>query len=246
MNTKEVKVIQDSDIVDIDGFEARRPYYRIRGPRITEQQAFEIIRRTDRVFRISLDSKKYVNLGYISPNTFGQVWFNKNYVPSPRGWSHPNGIIGANGVTGTYPELWEITEDLIEFIKVFPFLDMVVAVTDWNEIPPYAWDALLSDDKAISESAHYMDYPDFIENIEIGFWIHNGVLEIMNKERAQRIYKEYEEKYEEPDKSIYLNEYYDDRNERPANFNYLRRLVAAYGLDPDAELKDFPWKDWLG
>ena len=113
-------------------------------------------------------------------------------------------------------------------------------------MPPYAWDALFSDDEAISESAHSMDYPDFIENIEIAFWLHNGVLEILNRRRAQQVYREYEEKYEEQDKSIYLNDYYSDRNEIPANFNYLRRLVAAYGLDPDKELKDFHWKDWLG
>lgn len=235
-----VQVIQDKDIRDPDSFDARRPYYRIRGPRVTEDQAFEIIRKTDRVFRISLEDEKYRKLGHIDTMNFGQVWFNKNYVPSPRGWSHPNGIIGENGITGKYPEMDEYLWELTNYVKAFPFLNMIIAVTDWDEMPDYAWDLHWSDPIRLNH-----DYKDFIDSIEIAFLLHNGVLEILNKERSQQVYKEYIAKYEEMDPMVYLNDYYSDRNLIPANYEYLCRLIAAYGLDPKEELKDFPWKNWL-
>lgn len=138
--------------------------------------------------------------------------------------------------------LWEFTN----LQKAFPLLDMIIAVTDWNEMPPYAWDLQFNTPiEKYTGQEFYMEYPDFIENIEIGFWLHNGALEILNKARAQQIYKEYEVKYEESNKAIYVSNYYNDNKIIPANFEYLKRLVAAYGVDPEKELADYPWKDWL-
>ena len=62
-----VKVIQEPDIADVDDFDARRPYFRIRGPRVTEQQAFEIIRKTDSYITCRRDSEKYRKL-VLHPN----------------------------------------------------------------------------------------------------------------------------------------------------------------------------------
>lgn len=244
-NKQEVKIIQDPDIVDMDCFDARRPYYRIRGPRVTEEQAFEIIRRTDREFSMSFEQERtFRPLGYIGSGNIDNLWFTENHVPSPRGWCHPSGIIGYNGITGKYPELEELIYEFKRYVQAFPFLDMIIAITDWNEMPPYAWD-VLCDDEHSTKDAFYMDYPDFIENIQIGFWLHNGQLEILNPTRAQQVYKEYEEKYSEPNKNIYVINYYSDNHIFPANYDYLCRIVASYGLDPNEQLKDYPWKGWL-
>lgn len=244
-NKQEVKIIQDPDIVDIDGFDARRPYYRIRGPRVTEDQAFEIIRRTDSYFNCCKDSPKYEEAGHIYTQHISNNWFTENNSCSPEGWCHPNGIIGCNSHSGKYPELDEYLWDLTGIAKAFPFLDMIMAVTDWNEIPPYAWDILCGDDEDSTSDAFYMDYPDFIENIQIGFWLHNGQLEILNPTRAQQVYREYEAKYSESNKNIYVSSYYRDNNIFPANYDYLCKIVASYGLDPNEQLKNYPWKDWL-
>lgn len=238
---REIKIIQDINIVNMDDFDARRPYYRIRGPRVTEEQAFEIIRLTDREFNMSFEqSRIFGPLGYIGSGHIENLWFTANHVPSPRGWCHPSGIIGVNNISGKYPELDELIWEFKGYIQAFPFLDMIVAVTDWNEMPKYAWD--LDWDDPIRKKE---EYPDFIENIQIGFWIHNGILEILNQDRAQRVYREYEAKYSEPNRDIYVVDYYSDNHIFPANYDYLRRIVAAYGLNPDEYLKSYIWKDWL-
>lgn len=244
-NKQEVKIIQDPDIVDMDCFEARRPYYRIRGPKVTEEQAFEIIRRTDRIFGMSLDQSNMLqSLGHIGSEHIDNIWFTANYTPSPSGWCHPSGIIGNNGITGRYPELEELICEFKGYAQAFPFLDMIIAITDWNEMPPYAWD-VLSSIHEIYKQAFYMDYPDFIDNIRIGFWIHNNTVEVLNPVRAQKVYTEYEAKYSEPNKDIYVMNYYEDNHIFPANYDYLCRIIASYGLDPNEQLKNYPWKDWL-
>lgn len=241
-----IKVIQDPDIRDPDDFDARRPYYRIRGPRVTEQQAFEIIRRTDSVIIDILGYDRGIDLGYIWSQHIRNNWFSENSGCSPEGWCHPNGLIGCNAHTNKYPMIGEYLWEFTNLIREFPFLDMVVAVTDWDEIPPYAWDVLFNDSiENRYKQADYMDYPDFIENIEIGFWLHDRVLEVLNKSRAQKVYKEYEAKYEEANKDIYVCFYYRDNHIFPADFEYLKRIVVAYGLDPDKELEHYYFKDWL-
>ncbi len=241
-----VMIIRDPDIIDPNNFDAKRPYYRIRGPSVTEQQAFEIIRRTDHVINNILGYHRAKDLGYISSQHVYNNWFSKNAGRSPEGWCHPTGIIGCNSHTSKYPDLGEYIGSLIKLSKAFPFLNMIMAVTDWNEMPPYAWDVLFSDSTEKScMQAFYMEYPDFIENIEIGFWIHNGVLNILNKARAQQVYREYEAKYEEPNKDMYVSGYYNDRHIFPANYEYLKRIIVAYGLDPDKELEHYYFKNWL-
>ena len=67
----------------------------------------------------------------------------------------------------------------------------------------------------------------------------------MNKARAQQVYREYEAKYEEPNKDMYVSGYYNDRHIFPANYEYLKRIIVAYGLDPDKELEHYYFKNWL-
>ena len=44
-----IQVITDPEVAGID-FNVKRPYFRMRGRPVTEEQAFDIIRRTDTFF----------------------------------------------------------------------------------------------------------------------------------------------------------------------------------------------------
>lgn len=241
-----IQVIEDDSINDPGCFDARRPYYRLRGPKVTEQQAFEIIRRTDHVMCDQIGWDKVRKLGFLGITHFDINWFRENCGLSPCGWCRPDGIIGYNSHTGKLPDKNEILCDLTSLAKAFPFLDIVIAMTDWDEVPPYVWEM---DYKELMDETYkkmyYTDYPDFLENVKIGFWVHNGLIEVLSQSRAQQLYKEYEAKYTGPDKEVYVDNYYWDHKIFPANYDYLRRCIAAYGVDPDEALKNYPWKDWL-
>lgn len=252
--SREVAIIRDLDAIKLNGandkanrLDIDRAYYRIRGPRITEQQAFEVIRRTDEIFGPLFKRDKAHNfLDYIWSWNFNNVWFSKDRYPSPYGWCHPNGIIGINDITGPYVETNDIVDELKKFVEAFPFIDMVIAVTDFDIMPSYAWNKLFElKTHKVHKEVFYMDYPDFIEHIKLGFWVHNSTIEIMNERRAKKVYIEYEAKYSEPNPDIYVTHYYMDNNIFLANYDYLCRLVTAYGLDPKEQLKGYLWKGWL-
>lgn len=176
----------DTDVVIDEGMAdyrctARRPYYQMRGRRITEQQAFEIIRRTDMYapWEKCRDCNDYVD----SMNF--QNWWTSPHLPAYYGWIHPNGIVGSDAVTQKFANVKEFVEEWINYIYRFPFLDLVIAVSRWNELPQYAWDDF--------KTYMFEPYIDFLDNIEAGIWVHDGTLEIMSPARTVKKYKEYEE-----------------------------------------------------
>ena len=46
----DIELFIDEDMDEYDSI-ARRPYYRLRGKPVSKEQAFEVIRRTDSIFR---------------------------------------------------------------------------------------------------------------------------------------------------------------------------------------------------
>ena len=242
-------IIIDKEVSEYDSY-TRRPYFRLRGPRVTEEQAFEIIRRTDRFFQWHLKLPETIYITH-----FPNWWFNKNHYPKHYGWCHPNGIIGLNGITDKYPRINELIDDIIQIKYAFPYLDFVIGITDWNEIHPDAWNYMdkiydTINNKEEYEKAldklEYWDYPDFIDNIKIGIWVHEDTIEFMAPSRAKQIYKEYTKKYEDPNKDIYIPEYYQDRKLFTANNEYLKRCIQAAGIRPEEVLpnvEEYIWED---
>ncbi len=228
--TKNTKLIIDDGMEEYAS-NARRPYYRLRGKKITEDQAFEIIRRTDRLSPWSLEIPCD---DLIEPINIRNNWTRNNYYPSPSGWVHPDGIIGINDITGKYPELEELIDDLLILIHYFPYLDFVMAITSWDEIPPYLW-------KKLSELRNhtYDDYPDFFDNIMIGFWVHNGTIEVMSPERTAIVYSEYDKKYGEKNQKIYCPEYYMDFQPDVISDDFVKRCYNAYGVDEIPETSEW-------
>lgn len=118
----------------------RRPYYRMRGKPVTEEQAFELIRRTDNFFR-GIDEIRHSD-DFVCAINWDNWLIHKNHYPQGYGWVHTDGTIGNNSKTQTYPELYEFIGEWFEKLRKFPYLDLVIAVTCWNELPNALWEDL--------------------------------------------------------------------------------------------------------
>ncbi len=228
-----IEVTIDKEVKDWDSC-ARRPYYQLRGKRITEEQAFDIISLTDSFF--DFYSEHFRNR--CPSMNFNMWWFNSNHYPEKYGWVHPNGIVGSNGITAKYPNIQELIEEWTGYLTFFPYLDLVAAISSWNELSPRKWDILFARMKQRNHASHYgYEYEedkDFLEHLQIGIWVHDGKLEILNPERTAEKYMEYEAKYAEPDHRVYVPEYYSDFQPDIVTRDYLKRCIRAYGIE-DAE-----------
>lgn len=65
----------------------RRPYFQLRGKKVTEDQAFDIIRKTDRFFQWEAKIPEVIQTLH-----FPNWWFCKNHYPTHYGWCHPSGM----------------------------------------------------------------------------------------------------------------------------------------------------------
>lgn len=219
------KIMQGKSITS-----ARKPYYQLRGKPVTEEQAFEIIRRTDCVF----DMYKIDNYPdsfkeeYIGSFHCSNSWFNHR----PSGWVHPDGIIGINTHTGIkWPETSEFISEWDSYLNAFPFLNLIIAITSWDEISPEHFELIMSNQYEKAKALKYKTYDNFLENIESGLWIHDNTLEFLDEQETIEVYKEYDAKYGEKDSRVYFEDYYRDFQPDIINMDYLRRCVATYGIE---------------
>lgn len=201
----------------------RRPYYQMRGKRISEEQAFEIISKTDRTISYSLGFE-----GSIPCYNFYNDWFYYcNDIDGRYGWVHPNGIVGINSIMPKYPTVDEFAHEWAIYLHNFPFLDLIVGITWWNEMSnerhqmmnPYNW-----------RDYEYVGYDDFLDNIEAGIWVHDRKIEIIDREKTIEVYRQYEQLYEEKDKRVYFHKYYDDFQPDITTMKYLEKCLASYGI----------------
>ncbi len=211
----------------------RRPYYQMRGKRISEQQAFDIICKTDMLFSshsFGLDNR-------LPSINFDNNWFSYGGM-SRQGWVHPNGIIGTNSTTYKYPTVDEFAHEWASYLYHFPFLDLIIGITWWDEVSPRKWKMLRERCKNrmfdVSNEMKYLEYNDFCNNIEAGIWVHDGRIEIIDREQTIEVYKKYEKLYEEKDHRIYCHEYYEDFQPDVTTLEYLKKCLLTYGIT-DAE-----------
>ncbi len=210
----------------------KRPYYRLRGKRVTEEQAFEIILRTD---EDSPWRQKLMRKECFWVMNFKNRWTHKElFYYCPHGWVNPNGIVGVNdNIIYQNAELVDLIDDCLTLISNFPYLDFVVAITSWDDRPPYI---LALEDRY---NHHYDEYPDFLDNIDIGLWVHDGTIEVMSPERTAIVYSEYDKKYSEKDHRIYCPEYYMDFQPDVISDDFVARCYKACGFDGIPETSEW-------
>ena len=198
----------------------RRPYYRMRGVPVTREQAFDIIRRTDRFF--DYVSAVCNHKDYIGCMNFDNWLIQKNHYPTGYGWIHADGTIGTNVTTQKYPTVREFIEEWYKLLYAFPYLDLIIAVTGWNEG--------LWDDEMVSEE-------EFCKEVAVGIYVHDRKLEILNPSDTIAKYTEYNKCYGTPPEKFEREYYKRHKIERykieQANPAYLRKCIEAYGLDAD-------------
>lgn len=201
----------------------RRPYYRMRGRSVTKEQAFEIIRRTDSFFSIYMDEIGY-HEDFVHACNFNNWLIMRNHYPDGYGWIHVDGKVGCNAITQKYPTVEEFCKEWFFKLKAFPYLDLVIAVTDWDEEP---WSP---DEK-------------FEDAVVLGIYVHDKCIEILNKQDTLAKYQEYDEKYgQNPER--FEPDYYMKHGITQVNEAYLRRCIEAYGLNSDEELEKVPEHAW--
>lgn len=200
----------------------RNPYYQMRGKRISEEQAFDIICRTDCTLVYDLELE-----GSIPYYNFRNDWFGYYGGWSRSGWVHPNGIVGINGIMPKYPTVDEFAHEWTTYLYNFPFLDLIVGITWWNEKSNERYEIQNINNW---HEFDYLGYDDFCDNLEAGIWVHDGKIEIINREHTIEVYKQYEKLYEIEDKRVYFNCYYEDFQLDITTMKYLERCLAKYGI----------------
>ena len=217
------------------------PYYQLRGKRVTEEQALDIIRRTDGIFQ----SYRIETADAIDLTHFYNDWFDSEWC---HGWCHPSGIIGLNANTSRWPELDELIGTMIKLKYAFPYLDFAAGITGDASYPWCIYDrrdqiirTIHDHEKRIMELYRLdcEEYPDFADNIKIGIWLHDEAIEFMGPQRAGEVYMEYEEKYSEENRNIYARDYYRCNQIVPAGIEYLMRCVEANGLFSDPIFREY-------
>ncbi len=227
----------DPEVAGMD-FDVRRPYFRMRGRPVTEAQAFELIRRTD--FSLPSDVRRVDRVEHLCVTICNDWYSTMSFVG---GWVRPNGVLGQNGCTAEkYPLESEFVRSTLPLKLAFPYLDLVIAVTDWNEGPKYAWETYFNDDSPSDSDVFAREkYPDFLEHIVYGIWLHDDAMELMSPARATEKYLEYNRLYGGRDEHIFNWSYYQDNRIHPADLSFLKRCIRFYGLDPEKVLAPYDW-----
>lgn len=214
------------------------PYYQMRGKPLTEEQAIDVISRTDGYFQYPFKSDNYI--GTVN---FHNHWFDDTF---PHGWVHPGGIVGRNFNTSKYPDLEELLTEFLRYARAFPYLDLVVGITSWEGMPDkkrslldmdcFGKPPLLLVSKMKYDELKYTDCDEeeFLDHLEIGVWLHDKKVEIMSPARTAEIYTEYSKKYTVDDTRVYYWEYYDDFQPDVITLDFLKKCLAQNGIRLDS------------
>ena len=99
------------------------------------------------------------------------------------------GNVGANFNTTKYPDMFEFIVEHLEYASKYPFLSYVIIYADY-------------DSKAYEKRYIGDLYPPLFDNIEqnleaftYALHVHDGGLEVVNKDEAMRLYKKYQKEY---------------------------------------------------
>lgn len=225
-------LVIDPQVVGLE--HVRRPYFRVRGKPVTRKQAFDILCRTNMppAYDNKMNRYPWKDLvhGFLTNNWCD--WL-------PHGWVRPDGTVGMNDCSGIkYPYESEIVTGLLPIELAFPYLDLVIAMTDWDEVPPYILETFAEGD---DEPYEREDYPDFLEHIVCGVWLHGDTVELMAPEGTLEKYVEYNRLYGGPDEEIFKQFYSKNNKIFPVDSTYLKRLIRAHGLDPEEVLAGYEW-----
>lgn len=187
---------------------ANYPYYRLRGKPVTPEQAMEIIIRTDNLW-FDFDYNKPFD-EYV-PSTLIENRYYDHGSSDRTGWVHPDGTIGQNTRFGKgYPYIEEIFESLVPLAGSFPYLDFFVGVSWYGDVS--------NRENFDDEDWENFQKKGFYPLVRYGIRVRSRTIEIFDRFNASRLYREYEQLYEVPNKKIYEENYYT--NDEPFKLDW--------------------------
>lgn len=154
----------------------------LRGKPVTEEQAFNIISRTDEYFRYKDREEDLVYTSTISNSliSYGYGWINKN------------GELGIDSYTHEYPNIGIIISDAYELLYNFPYLNLVIAYTDYEE------------ERDTSLKAFY-------RSIKLVVHLQENNIKVLTGSEAVKLYKKYAKQYEYKNKFKELDKEYREK-----------------------------------
>ena len=159
---------------------------------------------------------------YVGGLNFDNWLMDECHYPQGYGWVHADGTIGCDAITQKYPEISEFATEWLVNLMEFPYLDLMIAVTDYNEIPR-------------DETGEWIDERDFerteqafYSGICLGIHVSGKKVEILNKKDAAERYREYAEKYERENREIYLSDYYEEHGIRQISEEQTKAFLESF------------------
>lgn len=197
-------------------FSTKYPYFRFRGLPVSKETALDIIAKTDERFqRLHFNNNEYAYESAFN-NDLVNNWTGNTGDKGghPFGWCHPDGTIGYNSFTTKYPDYAELMNEIINIKLDFPFMEFVVAFTEWNAEAPYVGDLVCEIREKISEEEAEIweaqeDYFNFAENIKLLVYAHDKTFEVYWDKEATTMYKELLPKLQDKPDLKYVNRYYE-------------------------------------
>ncbi|HIR13419.1 MAG TPA: hypothetical protein IAB31_05795 [Candidatus Choladousia intestinavium] len=200
---------------------------------------------------------------YVGCVNFDNWIIQTDHYPRGYGWIHRDGTVGTDGITQCYPTVDKIVREWFQKLTAFPYLDLVIGITGWNEMPRKMreWQSGIFEElrewqgkgdvfleklgalmKENRNTAEEFDR-EFFKAIEYGVYVHDKKIELLNPEDTIEKYKEYSALYGEP-REKYLPEYYDRSGIVQADPSFVRKCAAAYGPGAEKELSQISEKLW--
>lgn len=234
---------------------ARRPYYILRGAKISKEQAFEIIanesRRLDYFEKYNEDEIKKVesvNQGY---GLFGQISAHSyiDLLKKPgfdwiETFIDPMGNVGANAITYQWPEEYDFLNEHFKYAKKYPYLSYVIIYTNFDELD-YEWPI------QIFRPFNFIRLCRIKEMFNYAIHVHDGGVEVVDKNEAFKLYDKYMSEYGSDEMFCrddynnyakpYLDKMYINRLCDKWNVsNELRKEIQKYNnIDTNKEIKKY-------
>lgn len=260
-----IEVRDEADGIHWDG-EARAPYFQLRGRRLSEEEAFEMIARTDRMFDLSgawdfprdgqhmSIAAKWDSMirkkGYRGSDSYfvNEYIFPGNSIPSG-GYVWPDGRVGINHWMYKLPDISEIIKQLMDWALCFPYFDIILVITKWNEISAQRaranfWEDDENYDGVPHPDADLDEYekpyePITVDDVDICIGIQPGILRFLKPEDGLRQLAEYDSFYTERERREFpTTDFYQDTHTIPIDEAYFSRLLNYYGEVPE-EIREY-------
>lgn len=209
--------IDEDSFVDME----KHPYFRMRGKRVTKEQAFDIISR-ESVDKRNHFIKRAENI--IEESHALQFTEIKLHHTSRfdwiRSWIDPDGAVGeTNYCAWKYPDGLRLMEEHMLNAKRYPFLKYVIVYN--------IHDARMREDLYdVDGIFHDIDDTVFWGGFEYALWVHDGGVERVDRDKAKELYEEYQSEY--PCEEMFMRDDWNKYIKPYLDEEYVLRLSKAW------------------